>query len=467
MSMSYLNHMLMPSLRRSIVLPFYWKYLKNSKVLDYYQELQEHQWNSFEQNLNLQRTKLFQLIQYASQNIPYYRKVVQERYITFHEDTIDVDIKKFPILTKEVIRKHFHELYQFRDHTYYQNSSGGSTGEPVILYQDRFYHDWSFAAKILFDSWAGRKIGEPMVKLWSSTQDILREGFGLKEYFRQQLYGLTMLNCLEMKEEDMNEYVKKINAIKPKLILAYTNSMNLFARFIQEHQLTIHPVRAIMTSSGVLFPEIRSRIEEVFHTTSIFDRYGSREVGDIACNCKNSQGLHLVPDIHYLEIVDDEGKSLPPGQSGNILITLLTNYTMPLIRYKIGDLGIMSLGKNQCGHDLPTLEKVIGRINASFKNKFGDFIITGIFYPLFYFKEDIKQFQMIQEEVDLILINLVLTEKGKLTDMRNYFREIEAKIEKIMGHKTTVQFHILDEIKPSPSGKYLYAFSKIYQSINT
>ncbi|MBN2395357.1 MAG: phenylacetate--CoA ligase family protein, partial [Candidatus Atribacteria bacterium] len=270
-----------------------------------------------------------------------------------------------------------------------------------------------------------------------------------------------------MKEEDMNEYVKKINAIKPKLILAYTNSMNLFARFIQEHQLTIHPVRAIMTSSGVLFPEIRSRIEEVFHTTSIFDRYGSREVGDIACNCKNSQGLHLVPDIHYLEIVDDEGKSLPPGQSGNILITLLTNYTMPLIRYKIGDLGIMSLGKNQCGHDLPTLEKVIGRINASFKNKFGDFIITGIFYPLFYFKEDIKQFQMIQEEVDLILINLVLTEKGKLTDMRNYFREIEAKIEKIMGHKTTVQFHILDEIKPSPSGKYLYAFSKIYQSINT
>jgi phenylacetate-CoA ligase len=134
---------------------------------------------------------------------------------------------------------------------------------------------------------------------------------------------------------------------------------------------------------------------------------------------------------------------------------------MPLIRYKIGDLGILSLENSECGHELLLLEKVVGRINSSFKNKFGDFISAGIFFPLFYFQDNIQQFQIIQEMVDSILINLVLIDKTKLKDMDNNFKEINQKIEKIMGHKTKIKYNIVDEIKPSSSGKYLYAFSKV------
>jgi phenylacetate-CoA ligase len=459
--MSPIDNNLGVYLRRNLLLPLYWKYVKHCKVLDYYKELQAHQWKTLKENHDLQRKKLFKLIQYASQNIPYYQRVIQVHQISFSEDTIFTDLKKFPLLTKEIIRNNFDQLYKFRDHTYYRNTSGGSTGEPVIFYQDRDYFDWSLATKILFDEWAGRKIGEPMVKLWGSLRDILRGGQGFVGYLRQKLYGVTILSSSRMSDENLNNYVQKVNKIKPRLILGYANCIDELARFIQDHHLSVFSPPAIMTSGSVLFPEFRTTIKDVFNTAEIFNRYGSREVGDIACNCEKSEGLHLIPDIHYLEIVDDEGEEINQGETGNIIVTLLTNYTMPLIRYQIGDLGILSDNNRQCGHEWPLLEKVIGRVKCNFKSILGDYIDTGIFIGLLYFRENIKQYQIIQEAIDFIFINLVLIDKTKLKEMDKDFKDISQKIKKLMGKETKIKYNIVDEIKTSPSEKYMHTFSKI------
>jgi len=458
--LSYINQKIVTYLRKNIVFPFYWKYIKHSKVLNCYKALRNHQWNTLEENKKIQQKKLYELITYASQNIPYYQGIIKEQNLRFSEDGIFEDIKKFPLLTKDVIRNNFNELYKFKDHTYYRNSSGGSTGEPVIFYQDSNYFAWNTAAKIIFDEWAGREIGEPMVKLWGSMQDILKGGQSLKGYLRQQLSGVTTLGSTRMTEKDMYEYVQRINHIKPCLILAYANCIGELARFIQNHDLPIYSPGAIMTSACVLFPEIRKNIEGVFQTT-LFNRYGSREVGDIACNCKTSPGLHLIPDIHYVEIVDDEGKEVKLGKSGNIIVTLLTNFTMPLIRFKIGDRGVLSNKDCKCGHGLPLLEKVEGRIVGHFKNKRGDIVSGGFFLTILLFRKNIKQFQIIQELIDYIVINLVLVDKTKLKDMDKDFKEIDQTIRKAMSNDTKIKYNIVDEIKPSPSGKYLYSFSKI------
>jgi phenylacetate-CoA ligase len=299
-----------------------------------------------------------------------------------------------------------------------------------------------------------------MVKLWGSLRDILRGSLGFKGYLKQQLYGVTILNSYRMTERDMYEYVKRINNIKPCLILTFTNSIDELARFIQKHGLSIYSPIAIMTSASVLYSEVRARIEEVFQAP-VFNRYGSREVGDIACNCKTSPGLHLIPDIHYVEIVDEDGKEVNKGERGEIIITSLTNYTMPLIRYKIGDRGILSNEECKCGHGLPLLEKVVGRTKGVFRNKFGTFIDGGVFIRLFYFRDNIKKFQVIQESLDQITINLALKDKQKLKVVEKDFREISETIKIIMGNDTKVKYNIVNKIKHSPSGKYMYTFSKI------
>ena len=447
-------------LRRNVLIPFYRKYINRSKVLTYYQKLKELQWNSLEENREIQRRKLYQLIQCASQNIPYYQQVIKEHNITFSEDTIFEDTKKFPLLTKEIIRNHFDELHRFRDKTYYRNTSGGSTGEPVVFYQDKEYLSWANATKRLFNEWAGRKLGDPMVKLWGLLPDILGSGQGFKGYLRQQVSGITILNTYRMTEKDIYEYVQKINTIKPRLILAYTNGIEELTRFIREHHLSVYSPPAIMTAAGVLYPEVKAKIEEVFHAT-VFNRYGSREVSDMACNCEKDEGLHLIPAVHYLEIVDDEGKQVKPGTPGNIIVTLMTNYTMPLIRYKIGDIGVLSDKACSCGRGFPLLEQVKGRIRSVFRNKQGDFIDGGIFIRLFYFRENIKQFQVIQESLEQITINIVLKNKKQSKIAEKDFLEISESIKKIMKGDITIKYNLVEFVNLSPSGKYGYVFSKV------
>ena len=447
-------------LRRNFLLPIYLKYINHSKVLTYFQKLKEYQFISLEENRYIQRKKLYTLIRYVSQNIPYYQQLIKNHHIQFSEDTLFEDIKKFPLLTKEIIRNHFNELHLFRDKTYYRNTSGGSTGEPVVFYQDKEYFDWANATKHLFNEWAGRKIGDPMVKLWGSVPDILGSGQGFKGYLRQHVSGITTLSTYKMTEEDMDRYVKKINKIKPRLILAYTNSIEELVRFIQEYHLSVYSPHAIMTAAGVLYPEIKAKVEDIFHT-SVFNRYGSREVSDMACSCEKNEGLHLILPINYLEILDDEGKEVVPGKPGNIIVTLLTNYTMPLIRYKIGDRGILSEKVCSCGRGFPLLKKVEGRIRCIFRNKQGDLIESGVFIRLFYFRDNIKQFQVIQESLDQITINLVLNDKQKSTVVEKDFREISEVIKPIMGNDIKIRYNIVDEIKYSPSGKYMHTFSKI------
>ena len=219
----YINQKIGTYLRKNIIFPFYWKFIKHSDVLSCYKVLKNHQWNTLEENKKIQQRKLYKLIEYASENITYYKRIIQEYNIQFSEDTIFKDIKKFPLLTKDVIRNHFDQLYKFRDHTYYRNTSSGSTGEPVKFYQDSSYFAWNTATKIFLDEWAGRKMGEPMMRLWGSTLDILKRSQGFKSYLKQLLSGVTTLSSTKVSEEDMNRYLKTINKIKPGLILAYAN----------------------------------------------------------------------------------------------------------------------------------------------------------------------------------------------------------------------------------------------------
>jgi len=130
----YIDQKIATYIRKNIVFPFYWKYIKHSKVLSCYKELRDHQWNTLEENKKIQQKKLYSLITYASQNIPYYQEIIKEQNLRFSEDSIFEDIKKFPLLTKDIIRNNFDKLYKLRDNTYYRNTSGGSTGEPVVFY---------------------------------------------------------------------------------------------------------------------------------------------------------------------------------------------------------------------------------------------------------------------------------------------------------------------------------------------
>jgi phenylacetate-CoA ligase len=190
----------------------------------------------------------------------------------------------------------------------------------------------------------------------------------------------------------------------------------------------------------------------------VYNRYGSREVGNIGITTPNYNGMTLSKGV-WIEIVDCEGRPVPNGVEGDIVVTSLINYAMPLIRYRIGDRGILD---NEFGNDGTSnlvLKNVTGRTVDLFKNKEGAYIDGEYFTHLIYFKNWVKRFQVQQKNFTHIIIRFQLIDPSYAVPASE-ISEIESKIKLVMGQECIVEFKF-EEIVDPPSGKFRFTISDV------
>ena len=132
--------------------------------------------------------------------------------------------------------------------------------------------------------------------------------------------------------------------------------------------------------------------------------------------------------------------------------------------YKIGDRGSINLSNCPCGRGFIRLNNVYGRIIDIFMNSKGELVYGDYFTHLFYFRENVKQFQVVQEKLDKIIIKIVTNDNKPLES--SIIKDIEDKIKIVMGENCRVIFEYVDYINPSRSGKYIYTISNVYKSSN-
>src|SRR4029079_2619649 len=179
---------------------------------------------------------------------------------------------------------------------------------------------------------------------------------------RSLLEPQIFLNTAHVTEGELLAFHEQMKRFRPRVVLAYARSAALFARLLKDRGLQPYSPHSIVATAEVLDPEDRAVIEEVFGCR-VFNRYGCREVSVIASECESHSGLHVMAEGLYVEVVDSERMSkLCDEKVGSILITDLLNFVMPLIRYRIGDLGSWMNGPCPCGPSLPRLREVSGRV---------------------------------------------------------------------------------------------------------
>ncbi|HEX6478392.1 MAG TPA: hypothetical protein VF043_06070 [Ktedonobacteraceae bacterium] len=404
---------------------------------------------------------LSQLLVHCQRSVPYYAEIMKTGGDGFEHDP-EAYLLKLPILTKEKIRAHSAQLtsLDLERRKWYYNTSGGTTGEPVQLIQDRDHGDRGNALQQFYSTWAGAEIGDPKVYVWGSERDIL--GTSLRERIKKWgtnfLLRQTFLNAFCMTPEKMRAFINILNTQRPKLIIAYVDSVFELARFVQREKIAVSPQSSIITSAGTLTPFMRETIEEVFQCR-VFDRYGSREVNDIAGECAAHRGLHVFPWGCYVEIVDSEGNRLPAGREGNIVVTCLSNYAMPLVRYQIGDRGILSAGAScVCGRRGQKLERILGRNDDIFKMENGTQVNGGYVSVLLYFRPWVLKYQIIQKSYSSILFRIKKSEED--CDPEE-LADITWKVRALMGENCRVDFEFVDDIPKSLSGKFRYTISEV------
>jgi len=402
---------------------------------------------------------LVQLFDHCERSVPYYAEVMRQTGYSYHENPIEY-LQHLPVLTKDTIRGQFEALKSsdLLQRKWFFNTSGGSTGEPA-----RFIQDWDFAArsgalKLLYSTLVGKEIGESEIRIWGSMRDITGNTEGWRARFIAKLTDTTFLSVFRLTPQTMRAFIGILNAKRPKLIVAYASALYELAKFADREELEVVPQDAIITSAMTLYPFMRDTIERIFKCR-VYNKYGSREVGDIACERPGYDGLWIAPWGNYIEIVDSEGNRVPDGTPGEILVTSLTNYAMPLIRYRIGDRGVLSPAKaGKEGRYGQVLKEVLGRTYDLFINKDGVLFEGGYFMVLLYFRDWIEKYQVIQKSPSNITFRIV---KSESECPQTELDEIAAKTIVIMGHDCETNFEFVDEILSSESGKFRFLISDV------
>lgn len=405
------------------------------------------------------KESLVQLLRHCQHHVPYYAKLMAQTGGDYTTDPMRY-LQTLPLLTKTLIRQNSDALRSsdLTQRRWIYNTSGGSTGEPVRFIQDRQYCDHQMAIQMLSFDWAGRAFGQSAVRIWGSERDILQGGMGWKMRTLNTLTNDRYFNAFRMSPERMRTFLAELNAKPPQLIVAYTQAIYELARFAEKEGIPVARQKSILTSAGTLYPFIREQIERVFGC-KVFNRYGSREVGDIACECDAHAGLHVFPWGTYVEIVDEAGNPVPAGVEGNIVVTSLINYAMPLVRYAIGDRGILSPDRIcACGRQGQILAKVTGRNVDAFRTKEGVLIDGEYFTHLLYFRSWVQRFQVVQQDLSTIVFKVVKT-AADATEQE--LTEIVQNTRVVMGADCQVDFQFLADIPPAASGKYRYTISEV------
>ncbi len=436
------------------------KYWKRSQFFTYYRWLQQNQYQPFEMLCHYQERFLRQLLQEAYDFVPAYRDRLENAGV-FANGKLDLaNFAQIPPLTREDIVFHGTDFTHLKgkERGMYLFKTGGSTATPIQVVQDNHYWDWYLAANFFTNSWSGLRIGTPYFLLWSAYRDLHAQLHSWKDQFLVGfLQGRRILNCRVSSPDVFTSFIQTINQQTDcHYLVGYAAELYALACHSQEQNLPINrPFNAIYSTAENLTQQMRETIESVFQCP-VYNRYGCREAGDLACECDHQNGLHINPLCNYVEVVDDEGKPLPYGEEGRILVTNLHNYAMPLIRYAIGDEGCLgSPQRCQCGREWQTLAKITGRTSEKLylfngKRFGGSFLHTAFDHlPL------LQRYQIHQFDFDKLFIKLRSSEPDYVQKFQQDLVETARRLDVWSGQHFQIQYEQTHDFERTPTGKEL------------
>lgn len=401
----------------------------------------------------VERLKAF-LVRIGS-SVPYYRGLFQSE--SFDPEQVDAlsALRTLPLLTKQVIREQGDRLIAEGHGALTRYNTGGSSGEPLIFYMGRDRKSHDVAAKWRATRWWGVDIGDPELVVWGSpielnSQDRLRR-------LRDIVLRSQLLPAFEMSPANLDRYVDRIRSARPAMLFGYPSSLALIAQTARKRGIALNDlgVKVVFVTAERLYAEQRSTIAQVFGCP-VANGYGARDAGFIAHECP-SGSLHISAEDIIVETVRADGSAASPGEAGEIVVTHLATADFPFVRYRTGDVGVLSLDRCACGRTLPVLAEVQGRTTDFVIARDGT-IMHGL--ALIYTMRDlpgVEKFRIVQQSLDLTEVHVVGGDAFRRESEARIVNEFKARL----GCDVEVVVRRVPDILPEPSGKFRYVTSKV------
>lgn len=276
-------------------------------------------------------------------------------------------------------------------------------------------------------------------------------------HWRDALMRTQLLPAFEMSAEKVAGFIDVIRRTRPAMLFGYPSAFAHIARHAEAHGIRLDDlgIQVAFVTSERLYDHQRELIERLFNCP-VANGYGGRDAGFIAHQCP-SGGMHLTHEDVIVEIVDAQGRVLPHGESGEIVVTHLATRDFPFIRYRTGDVGTLDDRPCSCGRTLPLLKEIQGRSTDFLVAQDGT-VMHGL--SLIYIVRDlagVKQFKIVQESLDRTDIMLVTDDRFDRANLAAIERGAKARL----GQGVSVNVQLVGDIAPEKSGKFRYVVSKV------
>jgi phenylacetate-CoA ligase len=398
--------------------------------------------DNLEKELSIQNKRFLKLLHYAVEKSPFYREFYRD--IPLQEIKSVKDIKKLPVLRKDVLKENIGSIYTISAGKSQCFSTGGTSGIPLVVrkrsrdvqqrmaYLDAYKLIFGFRNnKMKSARFFGKKIVEDNPKkpiFWRSNYPL-----------RQRLYSTYHLT-----EKNLPYYVRDLNRYKPQAIDGFVSAIYTIAKYMEENRIapTFTP-KAVFTTSETVLPYHRKTIEKVFNCP-LSDQYASNEGAPFIIQC-NKGSYHEAIDTGIFE-------HLPSENGTKLLVTGFDTFGTPLIRYDIGDLIILEEGMTcTCGSVHPVILGIAGREAEYLETGKGRFSQVQLSVLISQLSDLAEQLQFRQKKDGSLDIFCILLEPLKKEAAK---QTINNTIEQFLGSNTTFKLHFTDRIERAPSGKY-------------
>lgn len=422
--------------------------IQRMPVQRYLSHLERSQWLPPEEIRALQERKLQALLRHAYDRTPFYRQVFDQVNVRPEDVHSLDDLHRLPIITKDQVRASFPDgiiADNVERDRLIPYSSSGSTGEPFQFVMTRGEKAQRWADLFRFWRWTGWDFGVPYAIVERGAHLAFKSN-PLASWVERNLTRVLHLPAFEVLEGNLDAYVKRVRHFSPRIIRGYSASVAQLAEHLAA-QNEFFPLRAALTTGETLLPEQRAVIAERFQCP-VFDGYGGEGM-EIAFECERHSGWHINAEGLIVEIVDDGGHPLPPGELGQVVLTNLNNHAMPFIRYNIQDLAALGDESCACERGLPLLSRLEGRLVDVLTAPNGRRLVVQFFTRLFRAVEGVNQFQIVQKGDDLLMVKVLPTEAFG-SEQRDF---IEREVRTYIDDSMTVQLELVERIPSTTAGK--------------
>ncbi|MBK8600192.1 MAG: phenylacetate--CoA ligase family protein [Flavobacterium sp.] len=385
-----------------------------------------------------------EIVNYHLQNNTFYKDLIGNKSI---ENWTEI-----PVMKKIHFQKPLQERLSkgYTKKNVYINKTSGSSGDPMVFAKDKFCHAliwvnimrrFQWYGLDFNHSWQARFYGMPL-DFVANTQLRLKDFLSHRYRF----------NIFDFSDAAMRKMVAKFRRTKFDYINGYTNSIVLLAKYLQKNDLYLDAIcpslKVCIVTSEMLLDDDKKLLEERFRIP-IINEYGSAELDIIAL--ENPEGVWKInSETLFVEILDEEDQVLPYGQEGRIVVTSLYNKAHPMIRYEVGDVGVLD---EKSSLQNPILKKLIGRTNdvailPSGKKSPG-MTFYSITKRLFDDDGNVKEFVITQTKLDTFEIDYTSSHELSAKEIA----EIERVLSQFLESNLKYIFSRKEKIERSKSGK--------------